>query len=48
MRQMVATAASNSADESWDGSLREFLAALDPGSAHDWVRAAVGEPSRSA
>jgi hypothetical protein len=45
---MVATAAANSADESWDGSLREFLAALDPGSAHDWVRAAVGEPSRSA
>lgn len=30
---------------SWDGSLTEFLATLDPGSAHDWVRVAVGEPS---
>jgi hypothetical protein len=44
-RQMVAAAAADSAKDSWDGSLTEFLAALDPGSAHDWVRAAVGEPS---
>jgi hypothetical protein len=44
-RQMVAAAAADSAKGSWDGSLTEFLAALDPGSAHDWVRAAVGEPS---
>src|SRR5438876_10042646 len=44
-RQMVAAAAADSAEGSWDGSLKEFLAALDPGSAHDWVRAAVGEPS---
>ena len=44
-RQMVAAAAADSAKDSWDGSLKEFLAALDPGSAHDWVRAAVGEPS---
>ena len=44
-RQMVAAAAADSAEDSWDGSLTEFLAALDPGSAHDWVRAAVGEPS---
>jgi hypothetical protein len=44
-RQTVAAAAADSAEGSWDGSLTEFLAALDPGSAHDWVRAAVGEPS---
>jgi hypothetical protein len=44
-RQMVAAAAAGSARDSWDGSLTEFLAALDPGSSHDWVRAAVGEPS---
>jgi hypothetical protein len=44
-RQMVAAAAADSARDSWDGSLTEFLAALDPGSAHDWVRAAVGGPS---
>jgi hypothetical protein len=42
-RQMVAEAAADSADDSWDGSLEEFLAALDPTSIHDWVRAAVGE-----
>jgi hypothetical protein len=44
-RQMVAAAAADSARDSWDGSLTEFLADLDPGSAHDWVRAAVGESS---
>jgi hypothetical protein len=44
-RQMVAAAAADSASRSWDGSLTAFLAALDPGSAHDWVRAALGEPS---
>ncbi|WP_327184474.1 hypothetical protein [Streptomyces sp. NBC_01334] len=44
-RQMVAAAAATRAEESWEGTLTEFLAALDPGSAHDWVRAAVGEPS---
>ncbi len=44
-RQAVAAAAADSATVSWDGSLTEFLAALDPGSAHDWVRAAVGERS---
>jgi hypothetical protein len=44
-RQLVAAAAADSADTCWDGSLKEFLAALDPGSAHDWVRTAVGEPS---
>jgi hypothetical protein len=44
-RQAVAAAAADSATESWDGSLTEFLATLDPGSAHDWARAAVGEHS---
>ena len=42
-RQLVAAAAADSAKGSWDGSLTEFLADLDPGSTHDWVRAAVGE-----
>lgn len=42
-RQMVAAAAADKARGSWDGSLTHFLAALDPGSDHDWVRAAVGE-----
>ena len=45
-RQAVAAAAAGSAKQSWDGPLTEFLAALDPGSAHDWVRAAVGERNR--
>jgi len=44
-RQAVAAAAASSATQSWDGPLTEFLAALDPGSAHDWARAAVGERS---
>jgi hypothetical protein len=42
---MVAAAAAHSSHDSWDGPLPVFLAALDPGSAHDWVRAAVGKPS---
>jgi hypothetical protein len=40
-----AQAAAARAEGSWDGSLTEFLAALDPGTAHDWARAAVGKPS---
>ncbi|MFJ1972757.1 hypothetical protein ACIO93_29215 [Streptomyces sp. NPDC087903] len=44
-RQMVVTAATDRARRSWDGSLTDFLAALDPGSTHDWVRAALGEPT---
>ncbi|MFI9102551.1 hypothetical protein ACIGXA_18715 [Streptomyces fildesensis] len=44
-RQTVVAAAADRARHSWDGSLTEFLAALDPGTAHDWVRAALGEPS---
>ena len=44
-RQSVTAAAADSARDTWGGSLTEFLAALDPGSAHDWVRAAVGAHS---
>ncbi|WP_331772472.1 hypothetical protein OG948_54150 (plasmid) [Embleya sp. NBC_00888] len=44
-RQTVAAAAADCARRSWDGTLTDFLAALDPGSAHDWVRAALGEPT---
>lgn len=46
-RQTVVAAAADSATRSWDGSLTEFLSHLDPGSTHDWVRAAVGEPGTS-
>jgi uncharacterized membrane protein len=44
-RQTVAAQAADRAIASWDGSRSEFLADLDPGSKHDWVRAALGEPS---
>jgi uncharacterized membrane protein len=45
MRQAVVERAADRASESWEGSRAEFLADLDPGSQHDWLRAAVGEPS---
>ena len=45
-RHTVAVLAAELGSESWDGSRTEFLAALDPGSKHDWVRAALGEPSK--
>ncbi|MEV7401396.1 hypothetical protein AB0N93_13500 [Streptomyces sp. NPDC091267] len=44
-RQMVVTAAADRARRSWEGSLTDLLDALDPGSTHDWVRAALGEPT---
>jgi hypothetical protein len=44
-RQAVVARAADHASESWDGSRAQFLAALDPGSQHDWVRDALGEPS---
>jgi uncharacterized membrane protein len=47
MRQTVVARAADRAAESWDGSLAEFLADLDPGTADDWVRSALGEPSKS-
>jgi hypothetical protein len=45
VRRAVVAKAADRASESWEGSFEEFLAALDPGSNHDWVRAAVGKPS---
>ena len=45
MRQTVVARAADRASESWDGSHAQFLAGLDPGSQHDWVRAALDEPS---
>ena len=45
-RRTVAARAGDSGSVSWEGSRTEFLAELDPGSKHDWVRTAFGEPSR--
>jgi hypothetical protein len=45
LRQAVVARAADRASERWDGSRAEFLAGLDPGSQHDWLRAAVGESS---
>ena len=44
MWQEVSARAADRAINSWQASLTEFLAALDPGSTHDWVRAALAEP----
>jgi hypothetical protein len=44
-RHIVAAQAVDRASYSWDGSRTKFLAGLDPGRKHDWVRAALGEPS---
>ena len=46
-RQAAAAKAADQASESWDFSRMEFLADLDPGPKHDWVRTALGEPSRT-
>ena len=46
LRRAVVGRATERARESWDGSRAEFLAALDPGSKDDWVRAALSEPSK--
>jgi hypothetical protein len=45
LRQAVGARAADRASQSWAGSRTRFLAALDPGSQHDWLRAAVEEPS---
>jgi hypothetical protein len=45
MRQVVVARAADRASESWDGSRAQFVGVLDPGSQHDWLRAAVDEPS---
>jgi hypothetical protein len=44
LRQAVVARATDRASEEWDGSRAQFLAALDPGSQDDWLRAAVGDP----
>ena len=44
VRQTVAARAADTSLASWDGSLEEFLASVDPSSEYDWVRAALGEP----
>jgi hypothetical protein len=41
----VAARADDRGRDSWHGSLAQFLAGLDPGSKHDWVRSALDEPS---
>ena len=43
-RQKVVAQAVDRALSIWEGSREDFLAALDPGTAHDWVRTALGEP----
>jgi len=44
MRQAAVAKAAGQASESWDFSRTEFLADLDPGPKHNWVRTALGEP----
>ena len=44
-RQAAIAAATDRASRSWDGSREMFLAGLEPGSGHDWLRAALDEPS---
>jgi hypothetical protein len=46
-RDAVTQRAAERAIRSWDGSRRAFIAALDPGPEHDWVRAALGGPPRT-
>jgi len=44
-RQAVVAQAADQASESWDGSRAQFIAGLDPGPQHDWLRAALHEPT---
>ena len=44
MGQALAARAAERGRYSWHGSLAQFLAGLDPGSKHDWVRSALDEP----
>ncbi len=48
MGQAVATRAADRGRYSWHGSLPKFLAGLDPGTKHDWVRSALDEPPSAA
>lgn len=43
-RTEVATRAAACATRSWEGSRPEFLADLDPGNKHDWIRDLLSEP----
>jgi hypothetical protein len=43
LRQAVVARAADRASESWDGSRAQFLADLDRGSQHDWLRAAIDQ-----
>jgi hypothetical protein len=43
-RKMVAARAADQTSYNWEGSMPLFLSGLDPGSTHDWVRAALSEP----
>jgi len=47
LAQEVAARATERGTYAWSGSLPDFLADLDPGSDHDWVRAALDQPSRA-
>ena len=47
-KHTVAAGTAASAMRSWDGSLADSLAALDPGTSHDWVREAVHQTSHTA
>ena len=44
-RQTVASAASESAADSWDGKLTDVISGLDPNGTDDWVRTALGQPT---
>lgn len=46
MRDEVSARAADRAVHLWQGSVRDLLAALDPGTNHDWVRSALGQPSK--
>jgi hypothetical protein len=45
IRDTIAARARDRAISTWDGSRATFLANLDSGSTHDWVRVALGEPT---
>jgi hypothetical protein len=45
IRDAAVGQAAERASSSWDGSRTEFLAALDSSEKHDWLRAALDEPS---
>jgi hypothetical protein len=47
-REAVIAGAADRAPYTWPGARSEFLSDLDPGSKHDWVRAALGEPPAGA